>query len=54
MQSLWAVLEHLGTFSLNRVMLTQEDPHEFELPTRRHRFEGTRSPCWAWNPTGLL
>ena len=34
-QSLRTLLEHLGTLTLNRVTLTRDDPHEFELLARK-------------------
>ena len=34
-QSLRTLLEHLGTLTLNRVTLTPEDPHEFDLLARK-------------------
>ena len=33
-QSLRTLLEHLGTLALNRVTLTPDDPHEFEMLTK--------------------
>lgn len=34
-QSLRTLLEHMGTLTLDRVTLTRDDPHEFDLPARK-------------------
>ena len=47
-QSLRTLPEHLGTLTLNRVTLTQDDSHEFGAQARK-------SPLrWAWTPHGSL
>ena len=53
-QSLRTLLEHLGTLTLNRVTLTQDDPHEFDLLPARLRCGRRRSSCWGWIPNGLF
>lgn len=53
-QRLRTLLEHLGTLTMNRVTLTRDDPHEFELLARKTPLQAAALALLAVDPTRVV